>query len=134
MTSGDEIYRGKVIDEDSWLTEDLYGPSFWACHDLNSWKAEFEYGSKGWYWDEYSRLREYAERRCLLTTLVNDWSKERDDLAHKIDNFGLDVHNLDANLNEKVDACNGQQFNDELCEAEKNLLDQIEELKRETSH
>jgi len=62
---------------------------------------------------------------------VNDWSKERDELAHKIDNFGLVVHNLDAYLSSKVDTCNAQQFNDELCEAEKYLLDQIEELNRE---
>nr|XP_009776062.1 PREDICTED: uncharacterized protein LOC104225878 [Nicotiana sylvestris] len=131
MTSEDEIYRGKVNDEDAWLIKDFYGPYFFASHDLTSWTSEFEYGSKGWYWDEYSRLVDSAKRRCLLTTVMKDWSKERDELAQKSDNFGLVVHNLDSDLSAKVDACNAQQFNDELYEAEKNLLDQIEELKQE---
>ena len=61
MTYVDKISGGKVIDADAWLTEDFYGPSFWACHDLNSGMSEFEYGSKGWYWDGYSRLCKYAE-------------------------------------------------------------------------
>ncbi|XP_070039402.1 uncharacterized protein [Nicotiana tomentosiformis] len=131
MTSEDEISGGKVIDEDAWLTEDFYIPSFWACHDLNARRSEFEYGNKGWYWDRYSRLREYAERHYLLTKLVNNWSKERVDLAQEIDRFSLGLHNLDTDLSAKVDAFNAQQFNDELCEAENNLLDQIEELKQE---
>nr|XP_009768369.1 PREDICTED: eukaryotic translation initiation factor 2-alpha kinase-like [Nicotiana sylvestris] len=46
MTSGDEIFGDKVIDEDAWLTENFYSLSFWTCHDLNSGWSEFEYGNK----------------------------------------------------------------------------------------
>lgn len=57
--------------------------------------------------------------------------EERGELIQEIDKFGLDIHSLKYELSANVDVFNAQQDGDELCEAEKEFISQIEERKLE---
>ena len=53
------------------------------------------------------------------------------DLIYEFDMFDRYIHNLNAEFSAKVVAFDAQQFNYELCEEEKMLISQLEELKLE---
>ncbi|XP_070039277.1 uncharacterized protein [Nicotiana tomentosiformis] len=85
--------------------------------------------SQTWRVEQAERLEIYETQCEEITNEMRYIIEVRVELGQEIDKFGTTIHNLEAQLNAKVDTSNSQQNSNELCEAEKELIRQIEELK-----
>lgn len=74
----------------------------------------------------------YEAQREKIIDGIKDLIEGRDELGQEIEKFGTAIHDLGAQLISKVDESNAQLNSNELCEVEKELIRQIEELKMES--
>ncbi|XP_070031587.1 uncharacterized protein [Nicotiana tomentosiformis] len=82
--------------------------------------------------EQSERLEIYETQREEITNEMRYFIEVRAELGQEIDKFGTTIHDLETQLNTKVDASNAQQNSNELCKAENELICQIEELKVES--
>lgn len=82
--------------------------------------------------EQSERLEIYEAQREEITNEMRYFIEGRAKLGQEIDKFGTTIHDLEAQLNTKVDASNAQQNSNELCKAENELIRQIKKLKVES--
>jgi len=88
--------------------------------------------SQTWLVEQAERLEIYEAQREKITDGIQDLIEGRAKIGQEIEKFGTAIHDLGAQLIAKVDASNAQQNSSELCETEKELIRQFEELKLES--